>query len=97
MRKSIGIAAALLLVVGTITWISGPGGNSAIGFAGGCIRVGLVLGAIWLALPQIQATLARAPRWLLGFFVSKNKQSDQQAGTSGPRAPQPRPRRRSRA
>jgi hypothetical protein len=55
-----------LLAIGGFVALAGPGGSSAAGFAGGCIRVGLVLGAIWLAMPQIQAALSRAPGLLLG-------------------------------
>ena len=34
-------------------------------FAGACIRVGLVLGALWLSLPQITYVWSKTPRWLL--------------------------------
>jgi hypothetical protein len=52
-----------LLVVGGLTLWRGPEGGTA--FAAGCIRVGLLLGALWLAWPQIAAFLTRTPRWLL--------------------------------
>ena len=64
-RTSLGLIALVLLVIGGIAALRGPDDGSAAGFAGGCVRVGLVLGALWLALPQITAFLARAPRWLL--------------------------------
>jgi len=96
-RNLLGIIAAILLLLGGITHFFGPGGNSASGFAGGCIRVGLVLGALWLPLPQILAPAARMPGWLLGWFIKKqlppqNTTNNQQ---SPPVNKQPRPRRRS--
>ena len=69
-RNLLGIVAAILLLLGGITLFFGPDSNNAAsGFAGGCIRVGLVLGALWLALPQILATIASMPGWLLGWFT----------------------------
>ncbi len=94
-RNALGIIAAVLLLLGGITAVFGPGGNSASGFAGGCIRVGLVLGALWLALPQILSTAARMPGWAMGWFFKKN---DSQPKSNQPQQPvvkPPRPRRRS--
>jgi hypothetical protein len=93
-RNALGIIAAFLIVIGAITTISGPKGSAAVTFAGNCIRAGVVLGALWLALPQIQATLARTPGWVLGWFVGKTKQSDKVEGATPPTRPR-RPRRRS--
>jgi hypothetical protein len=94
-RSALGIVAAFLLVIGGVSAFGGPGGEAAQQFAGVCIKSGLVLGALWLALPQITATLARAPRWLLSWFVGKRKQE----GSRPPGSPDiprpPRPRRRS--
>src|SRR5437870_11504816 len=95
-RKALGIIAALLLAMGGITAVLGPGGNSATGFAGGCIRVGLVLGALWLALPQIQAALSGLPRWILGWFVGKAKSGDGGVAKDAAAPRIKRPRRRSR-
>jgi hypothetical protein len=94
-RKALGVIAVFLLVIGGVTAVSWPTGGSAAGFAGGCIRVGLVLGALWLALPQIQTTLARAPRWALSWFVGKGKRWDRSAPGAPPEVRKPRPRRRS--
>jgi hypothetical protein len=94
-RRALGIIAAFLLVIGGITAASGPTGGNAAGFAGGCIRVGLVLGALWLALPQIQTTLSRMPGWVVGWFVGKGK-APGKPGADAPPAIRPRrPRRRS--
>ena len=99
-RNLLGIVAGILLLLGGITHFFGPGGNSASGFAGGCVRVGVVLGALWLALPQILATVASMPGWLLGWFIKKrlppqNSTEDQQQPQ--PVIKQPRPRRRRNA
>jgi hypothetical protein len=102
-RNLLGIVAALLLIVGGISAFGGPGGESAQQFSGVCIKSGLVLGALWLALPQITALLSKTPGRLLGWFLGKGKPKGR-LPTSGPpttAAPQeprpPRPRRRSSA
>jgi len=64
-RASLGIVAIVLLAIGFITWTRGPSDNSAVSFAAGCIRVGIVLGALWLALPQLLRFLSQTPKWLL--------------------------------
>jgi hypothetical protein len=98
-RNLLGINALVLLLFGAVTAINGPGGASAIGVAGSCIKAGLVLGALWLALPQIQATIARFPRRVLGWFVGREKSPPpprQEPSTPRPpAAPVRRPRRRS--
>ena len=58
------LAIGLLLLGGAFTFNGDASGNS-LGFAGGCVRVGLLLGALWLALPQVQSFFAKTPRWLL--------------------------------
>jgi hypothetical protein len=95
-RKALGIIAALLLAIGGMTLVLGPGGNSATGFAGGCIRVGLVLGALWLALPQIQAAISGLPRWIMGWFVGKAKSGDSSVAKDAAVPRVKRPRRRGR-
>ena len=96
-RKSLGIAAALLLSLGLFIWWRGPGGENALGFAFGCIRVGLVLGALWLAFPQIVALFKQGPVSLLGWFLGKGKPPAKSppAGESAEPARVKRPRRRS--
>ena len=64
-RTHLGFCALALLAIGGIAYRSFPGDANAVGFAGGCIRMGVVLGALWLAWPQITGFLSRAPRWLL--------------------------------
>lgn len=100
-RNLLGIVAALLLLVGGVSAFGGPGGESAQQFSGVCIKSGLVLGALWLALPQILALIARTPRWLVGWFAGQGKPAGKpqtpraQATPAEPERPLPRPRRRS--
>jgi hypothetical protein len=95
-RSALGIIAALLLLIGGASALNGPGGSSAWGFSGVCIKSGLVLGALWLALPQIQATLTRLPSRVIGWVFRKDK-GEKGSGPASPAARQPRPRRRSNA
>lgn len=102
-RNLLGIVAVLLLVLGFFSMVSGPGGESAKQFSGVCIRSGLVLGALWLALPQIIALVANSPRWLMSWFVGKGKPAPQANAVDPAKqpterempAPIRRPRRRS--
>ena len=100
-RNSLGIAAAVLLTLGVFIWWRGPGGENALGLAFGCIRVGLVLAALWLAFPQIMALVKAMPGSVVGWFFGKGKPGAKSSSTS-PQAEvveQPakikRPRRRS--
>ena len=100
-RTTIGILAVVLLVLWCATLFFGPGGSAASGFAGGCLRVGLVLAALWLALPQMTAAFKRLPNWMVGWLVRSDKPPGAgKAAASGnkPAVEQPRakrPRRRS--
>lgn len=97
-RTTLGIVAVFLLVVGLIVALRGPEDGSAAGFAGGCVRVGLILGALWLAWPQIIAGIKRLPRWAIGWFVKGKDQphrADAPAKERQPAPPVKRPRRRS--
>jgi hypothetical protein len=94
-RASLGIIAALLLLIGGVSALNGPGGSSAWGFSGVCIKSGLVLGALWLALPQIQAAFTGLPRRLLKWLLGTNNKPAEPGAASPPAIPPPRPRRRS--
>ena len=103
-RTTLGILAVFLVVVGFIVALRGPEDGSAAGFAGGCVRVGLVLAALWLAWPQIIATIKRLPGWLTGWLLRGEKSTGAASSTPAKNpvaAKQPppvrpkRPRRRS--
>jgi|GEM_PF-3977379 hypothetical protein len=102
-RNTLGIVAALLLLAGIVIWWRGPGGENALGLAFGCIRVGLVLGALWLAFPQLAALAKVVPAALWGRFAGKGKpgvkssSASSQAEVVQEPARVRRPRRRSSA
>ena len=58
-RPSLGIISLVLIVGGAVLMARPPNGDPYLGAVS--VRAGLVLGALWLALPNIR----RAPRWLL--------------------------------
>jgi hypothetical protein len=62
-RHTLGVVALLLLIVGGIAAVQHP--ESGAAFSGACVRVGMVLGAAWLAWPQIASLWKKTPRWLL--------------------------------
>ena len=57
----LGILAVSSLIVGVaVAWQ-----EEAKAYAGGFIKAGLMLGAVWLALPQLTSFFSKTPRWLL--------------------------------
>lgn len=66
-RTLLGLTGLVLLLAGIGTLFLAPRDEShtALSIAGGLIRIGLVLGALWLALPSIAGMLSRTPRWVL--------------------------------
>jgi hypothetical protein len=70
-RKSLGIATGLLVTIGMLFYWFAPGDGS--NFGGQALRVGLVLGALWLAYPQLVALVKRVPAALWGYFAGKDK------------------------
>lgn len=57
-RHLLGAIAILFLGVGLVLWL-----YSDADFAWVSLRIGMVLAAIWLALPQVIETFSRIPRW----------------------------------
>jgi hypothetical protein len=72
-RLQIGLIALVLIGSAVIMWMMGYVANAMAGTVGGLLRVGLVMGALWLALPQLSAFFTKTPKWLLiallGAFV----------------------------
>ena len=62
-RWLLGVLAALLLVAGASIVYAEPWGGEAKAMGAACLRVGIVLAATWLALPE----LGKVPKWM---FVS---------------------------
>src|SRR3954453_15951805 len=96
-RASLGIIAAVLLLIGGVSALNGPGGSSAWGFSGVCIKSGLVLAALWLALPQIKAAFSGLPPRLFNWLVPQDAKPTDPAAPGSSLPPPPRPRRRSNA
>jgi hypothetical protein len=63
-RTTVGITAAVLLSAAAVFAFWQPSGweGHQPMLSGACLRVGLVLGALWLAHPQ----LSRLPSWMFG-------------------------------
>lgn len=69
-RHILGIVALLLLLSGILGLMLGFSVNSQAGMAAGVgIRAGLVLGALWMAYPQLMQLLKHAPKWIYGLGV----------------------------
>jgi hypothetical protein len=64
-RTLLGILALICFVSGVVMLLAGRGGE----VAGALIKVGSVLGALWLALPSISSMLSRTPKWVLTAAV----------------------------
>lgn len=64
-RHAMGCIAAILLAVGIVFSIYPPGQAAAQFLQGSCIKSGLVLGAAWLAYPQLN----RLPGWLFSSLI----------------------------
>ena len=64
-RPIIGILSIVLLVTAVVMLLRSAGSeNQAFGAA--CLRVGLLLGAVWLAYPQLE----RIPAWMFGTLLT---------------------------
>jgi len=64
-RLLIGIVALGLLVTAAVLYAQGLAQENIIVLSG-CLRMGLVLGAIWLAYEQVHDIARRTPPWVLG-------------------------------
>jgi len=64
-RNLLGVIALVLLVAGGVVALGLAGPASSASWTGSAIKIGLMLGAIWLALPQIERWLVNTPQWLL--------------------------------
>lgn len=66
-RIALGILALLFLIAGVAGLIkyglADSGGSAAASVA---LRTGVLLGVLWLALPQVELLFRRFPPWLLG-------------------------------
>jgi len=66
-RLVLGVIALVLFAGGVIALIAVGGADRDGGTAASIsIRAGVLLGAIWLAMPQLSRIVERSPPWLLG-------------------------------
>lgn len=62
-RILLGLTALAFLIAGLIMLpIWAPAAENYFAYL--CIKVGLVLGAIWLAIPQVEELIKKTPRWV---------------------------------
>ena len=62
----IGLIGLISFVLGLVQIARDDWELGASAWSGPAIRIGIVLGALWLALPEIHRVLSRIPDWLLG-------------------------------
>lgn len=69
-RNLLGIIAAALVIAGLVGLWRGFSEEDVAGMGAGVgIRAGLILGAIWLAYPQLAQLFSRVPGWLMGALL----------------------------
>lgn len=69
-RQMLGLLALAMLIGGVSIYVAGVVAASFTSLSGPLLRAGLVLGALWLAWPQLGRLVTRIPQWLaVGFAV----------------------------
>ncbi len=58
-RPTVGVFALVLLVIGATALLVVDDSYTRQNVAGACLRIGAVLAALWLALPELQRSLNR--------------------------------------
>jgi hypothetical protein len=70
-RHLLGIIALGLILSGIVGLYWGFSANSQSAMAAGVgLRAGLVLGALWIAFPQLMQLARALPSWLLGLLAA---------------------------
>ena len=70
-RHLMGLFGIVFLISGTgLLFLKGANDSQWSMFASICIRVGLMLGAIWLAFPQVVGLAKKFPPWLMVAIVT---------------------------
>lgn len=67
-RHLLGACALLLLITGLVLLLQDSNDSTTKALAAGCLRVGAVLAAGWIAFKQVNAILARVPPWMIGVM-----------------------------
>lgn len=69
-RHALGLFALLLLIAGFVgLGLYGVGESRASMASSMCLRIGMVLGSIWLAFPQLLQLSGKASPWTVGTLV----------------------------
>ena len=68
-RHGFGLFAIAFVGVAVALYFSGGSDDNSAWVTAICARVGLLLGAIWLALPQLAQVAERMPPWLTGGIL----------------------------
>lgn len=69
-RHALGAIALISLILGIagIAYYGVDDSQTSL-VAGMCLRIGLVLGALWLAMPQFKRLSGNAPPWAIGIVT----------------------------
>ena len=68
-RHILGVLSIVLLIAGFVLLIKyGLSSGQMTTVASACMRIGAVLGAIWLAFPQVKDLAERFPPWLMAVI-----------------------------
>lgn len=68
-RLQIGLIAIALMIAAFVRYYTT--GNAADAVVGGLLRIGLVMAALWLALPTLMTFFTKTPKWILiGLVVA---------------------------
>ena len=65
-RHLLGLIAAAFLLFAVGSWLLAPSEGLADPIAGGSFRIAILLGVMWLALPNVIGLTAKLPAWLVG-------------------------------
>jgi hypothetical protein len=65
-RTAFGVCAVVFFLGGVLLYLFGPNEDAYAMAAGSGVRIGLVLGAVWLSYPQ----LTRVPWWLVALGLA---------------------------
>jgi hypothetical protein len=67
-RHALGVLALVFLTAAVVLWLN-QGGDQSQALLGFCSRLGLILGVLWMAFPQVQNLPTRLPTRLVLALV----------------------------
>jgi hypothetical protein len=69
-RTILGILAAALLLGSAAIWAIAPSDSTLHSAEGAMVRLGLIFGAMWLAIPNFTIIFVRVPPWLIAATIA---------------------------